>query len=156
MVGSSKPYIIVSYCCIGENSLLIIPFNLWSNFMLWYSRQSFSTYLRNAYRDVPDSALRIQLWPGLAEAVPSQNVCSGCKRKTVNKKQGMGGDLPSQECALNHSCWLVYWRRTVASALSWGVCKSPSAKAGEIPLEFLQEITPPSPPRVSSLLGGNC
>lgn len=27
---------------------------------------------------------------------------------------------------------------------------------GEIPLEFLQEITPPSPPRVSSLLGGNC
>ena len=34
--------------------------------------------------------------------------------------------------------------------------QSPSAKVGEIPLEFLQEITPPSPPRVSSLLGGKC
>lgn len=90
MVGSSKPYVIVSYCCTGENSLLIIPFNLWSNFMLWYSLQSFSTYLRNAYRDVPDSALRIQLCPGLAKAIPSQNVCSGCRRKTVNKKIGYG------------------------------------------------------------------
>ena len=69
MVGSSKPSIIVSYCCIGENSLLIIPFNLWSNFRLWHSRQSFSTYLRNAYHDVPDSAVtRI----GRAHTLPAE------------------------------------------------------------------------------------